>query len=477
MMRRLRAGALALAPSLLAGCASFDDADVRASDAASVASESSGRLGRSVRAPSAEDDAVAAAAVQALLAKPLDEDAAVAVALARSGEVRAAYADVGVARAEFVQAGLLRNPVLSGNTKHFDSGTEIEGALVLPIVGAFLRPLRRRAAESSLAAEQARAVRAVVGVAFDVRRAYAEVRRAQDRIQIAADALGVAESSERLMKRLHDAGNVTGLAAARENAAVARARLDVHAAEMELRDARERLTEVLGLWGDDVNWQMAPGPSAVDPPAFDFAHVESRAIRASLDLAEERAEIERTAQAAGLLSWEGLFPSIDAGVATKREASDGWGLGPDVAIELPIFDSGRARVAGAEAELSSKLATYASRAISIRSAARRLRDRYLSLAERETYLRKSYVTARERITHETLLIYNAMQVGAFDVLAARHAEFDARRELLDTRVALELTRLDVEELLAGRHHRERIEASGAPAADGGESPAQGAGGH
>jgi hypothetical protein len=70
-----------------------------------------------------------------------------------------------------------------------------------------------------------------------------------------------------------------------------------------------------------------------------------------------------------------------------------------------------------------------------------------------------------------------MQIGAFDVLAARHAEFDAQREHLDTRLALDLTRLDVEELMAGRFHRERVDASGVPSTEGAESPAQGAGGH
>jgi outer membrane protein TolC len=246
---------------------------------------------------------------------------------------------------------------------------------------------------------------------------------------------------------------------------------------MGLRDARERLTERLGLWGGEANWTMASAPAAADTQQLELSRLESRAVRASLDLAESRAEIERAAQTAGLLSWEGLFPSIDAGVAAKREASDGWGVGPDLSIELPLFDSGEARVSGAEAGLRSKLAQFEAQAVSIRSGARRLRDRYLSLAEREAFLRGTYLAARERVTHETLLVYNAMQIGAFDVLAARHAEFDAQREHLDTRLALDLTRLDVEELMAGRFHRERVDASGVPSTEGAESPAQGAGGH
>lgn len=477
MRRGVQTLALGAILATAVACASAGDSDPAAGDAGAVAAETAERLGREVRPPAGRDDEVAKSELRALLARPLDENVAVAVALVQSGDVRAAYEDVGVARAEFVQAGLLRNPVLSGNSKRFDSGTEIEGALVLPVVDAFLRPLRRRVAESGLAAERARAVRAVVGVVFDVRRAYAEFRHAESVLRVAADALGVAESSQRLMKRLHDAGNVTGLAAARENAAVARAQLDLHAAEMELRDARERLTERLGLWGDDANWTASSTSAASDGSRPDFARLESRAVRASLDLAESRAEIERTAQTAGLRSWEGIFPAIDAGAAVKREASDGWGIGPDLTIELPLFDSGDARVAGAEAALRSKLAHFEAQAVSIRSGARRLRDRYLSLAERERFLRETYVAARERVTHETLLVYNAMQIGAFDVLAARHAEFDAQREHLDTRLALDLTRLDVEELLAGRFHRERVDASDVPSAEGAELPGQGGGGH
>ena len=65
-----------------------------------------------------------------LLAEPLTEERAIKIAVLNNREVQAAFARLGVASAELVQSGLLRNPVFTANAKLFDSGTEIEVGIV-----------------------------------------------------------------------------------------------------------------------------------------------------------------------------------------------------------------------------------------------------------------------------------------------------------------------------------------------------------
>jgi cobalt-zinc-cadmium efflux system outer membrane protein len=93
------------------GCATFDQ---RAgfSDVRMAVEERSGK--RVAWNLGTDLDAEAAAEVQRLLAGPLTADGAIQVALLNNRSLQATYADLGIAQADVVQAGLLTNPVFGG---------------------------------------------------------------------------------------------------------------------------------------------------------------------------------------------------------------------------------------------------------------------------------------------------------------------------------------------------------------------------
>src|SRR4051794_10601483 len=93
----------------LTGCASVPR-DAGFSDVQSAVESRTG--GRSVRwRRDSGEDRAAADALAMLLQRPLDGDAAVQIALLNNHNLQAMYEDLGVAQADLVQAGLLRNPV------------------------------------------------------------------------------------------------------------------------------------------------------------------------------------------------------------------------------------------------------------------------------------------------------------------------------------------------------------------------------
>lgn len=80
-----------------------------------------------------------------LLAKPLDADAAVRIALLDNRELRATLREMGVARGQLVQASVLPNPVveveaLPERTSNFELRAEYD------VTGLVLAPIRARAA-------------------------------------------------------------------------------------------------------------------------------------------------------------------------------------------------------------------------------------------------------------------------------------------------------------------------------------------
>jgi outer membrane protein, heavy metal efflux system len=106
-----RAGSLCALLLLLSGCATLDQ---RAgfSDVSTAVEERSGK--RVVWNLGGELDAEAVQEVRRLLAGPLTADGAIQVALLNNRELQAMYAELGVAQADLVEAGLLANPVFDG---------------------------------------------------------------------------------------------------------------------------------------------------------------------------------------------------------------------------------------------------------------------------------------------------------------------------------------------------------------------------
>ena len=106
-----KAGYVCTLLMLVTGCATFDQ---RAgfSDVSTAVEARSGK--RVVWHLGTELDAQVDQEVRALLQDTLTVDGAVQVALLNNRNLQALYAELGVAQADLVQAGLLRNPVFDG---------------------------------------------------------------------------------------------------------------------------------------------------------------------------------------------------------------------------------------------------------------------------------------------------------------------------------------------------------------------------
>lgn len=449
------------APLALAACAAAptDDADA-------LHQAMQQRAGAHEPAPPQDDGDETHAAVRDLLREPLTDDAAVRIALLHNRRLRAVYVRLGIARQDLVQAGLLRNPVLGGDARFlFDGGTEIEMGLAQPFVDLLYRPLRVRMGEAEFAAAQALLTDELLAVVFAVRRGATALRAAEALAALQRQELAAAQAGHELAAALHAAGNVADRELAAHRLAESRARLDLAAAELAAREAKEPLQRVLGLWGADTQWSLA-GALPDDPLAgVDLADAESRAVAASLALAAFRGRADALANLAGLRRWEGWLPDGALGVGAVREPGGEWGLGPRFSFTLPLLDDRSTARQRAELQLQQALLETEQLAVEIRSAARLLRDRATLLAERSAFARDRHLPHREQHVKAVVQHYNAMQVGAFDVLDARIAQLHDEREQVTLRRDAVFARLDFERLLAGGLPAAAFTPSPSPAID------------
>ncbi|TAJ04036.1 MAG: hypothetical protein EPO68_17185, partial [Planctomycetota bacterium] len=236
-----------------------------------------------------------------------------------------------------------------------------------------------------------------------------------------------------------------------EELALSDAQLELARAESTAREAREALHAALGLAQPLAGWQLAAASPLAALPADALADVEARALGASLDLERSRARMRAQALGAGIEAWDAAFASFELGIAAQRDPDLGeTGVGPSLALALPIFDAGAPARAAALGELRALVAEHAVLTVEIRTQARRLRERVLAADARVVALQDVHLPALRRFVTDTLRNYNAMQIGAFDVVRARKRELDGERELVRSQAAARRARLELEELLAGR---------------------------
>lgn len=403
-------------------------------------------------------DGSMAEAARDLLARPLTEEAAIRIALLNNREVAAAFARLGVSSAELFQAGLLANPVFAANAKFFGGATEIELGVTESLLDIFFVGSRKRVAESKFESARLQIAEELVGLVYDVRRAFVGVRAAARLLEVEREVLRAAQASADLMGELHRAGNVTDPELTSEELGLARAKLAMARAEAGLVEAREPLNELLGLWGDAVAWTVDGILQDDATEGLDLEHVETRAVQSSLMLAGVRSEATAQARRLGVVGWEAVLDPGELGVVAKREADGGdWGFGPALGFSLPVFDSGGARRAAVGAGLEALLAEHVAGAVRVRSAARRLRERNAALADQVRFIRTEELPKSKRLVRETLRNYNAMQIGAFGVFVARQQEIEAMQNYVETLRAAWIARIDLEELLAGSLGESRVE--------------------
>ena len=419
------------------------------------------------------DDEAAQQALQDLLSGELTADAAVQVALLNNAGLQATYEELGVAQAELVQAGLLSNPVFEAELKFHDGEEAFEGSVVADFIDIFQIPLRRKVAAARLEGAKLRVAGAVIDLAGEVRSAFYTQAAAEQTLELRQGVVSATQASYEFAQRLHEAGNITDLDLAQERALYEQSKVDLARAEVAVLDGRERLNVLMGLWGTNTGWTMAhrlPEPSEEEPEALD--DIERTAVTASLDLAAGRQELDASARTLGLRRAFAWIPEGEAGIAAEKESGEDWALGPAISVPIPLFDLGQASNAAARAELEAARQRYISTAVEVRSAARAARNRLLAARAMASYHRQVILPLRQEITERMQLQYNAMQIGAFQLLEAKQAEIEAGVAYIEALRDYWIAQNQLELLEAGRMsgHSQPIGATGgAPRSGGRES--------
>ena len=407
---------------------------------------------------------------RSLLAKPLDVDAAVRVAMLNNADVQSAFEELGVARAALVTALRLPNPVVEGGIAFHKPGPDYEFGALLGLNDLLFLSTRAGAAEAGLDAAKLSVVGSILDLALDVRVAYYRYVAARQIVDLRRHVLLAARSSYESAEELHRVGNTTDLDFHNQRALYEDQRLLEAQAESELTRERARLEALMGLAGSGAKWDTVALLPNADTTSGLPADAEGRALEKSLDLELARRRFTAAAKRANLARAEGLLPEVRAGVTVEKEYDEpNWGVGPKFQVELPLLYQGGGEVARAQSDMRRERNAYMSAAQRIRAAMQEVSSRLETARASVAFYREVQLPLREQIVNETQLNFNAMSAGVFQLLLAKRDQIEAGRAYVETLRDYWIARSEADQLLAGR--LVRVRESRGPTSQAVERPA------
>lgn len=438
---------LALGLLFLAGCASLS-ADGRFSDVGKAIRERTGAETKWVR--SEEEANSVRSRVKEILAKPLGPQEAVQIALLNNPGLQAGYAEVGIAEADLVQASRWRGPTFSFARLRRGDEIELERSVFFDVLGLITIPLSVRVEEKRLMSSQNRAAGEALRVALDTRKAWFSAVAAQESAKYAQQVKEAAEASAELGRRMAEAGNFSKLDYAREQAFYAEATAQLGRARQAQFSARERLARLMGLWGEELSFQLPERLPDLPKAAREGGDLEGQALAQRLDVQGAWRDTEALAQSLGLTKVTGFISLLDFGLINNSETGLPNKRGWAIEVAIPIFDFGQARTARAERLYMQSVNRAKESAIQARSEVREAYGAYRTGFDLAKHYRDEIVPLRKRISDEMLLRYNGMLASVFELLSDSRDQVAAVNAYIETLRDFWIAESELQMALTGR---------------------------
>jgi cobalt-zinc-cadmium efflux system outer membrane protein len=390
--------------------------------------------------------------VRRLLQKPLTVESAVQIALFNNRSLQATFEEIGLSAADLLEAATIPNPKIDLAIRFPDkppSGTYVDYSAAIDFLRIMMIPLKKRVAKDQMKAAALRVADETLGLVAQVKEAFYSLQASQQllkRFQLIVDTNAAALD---LAQRQHEAGNTTDLALIQQQANYSRSRLDIATTDAEIRRDREKLNRLLGLWGGDTEWQVDGELPEVPNSDVPMKSLERLAISQRLDLQANYLLLTSEIRDLGLTKAFRFLGALDFGVESERETDAQTRTGPTFAIELPIFNQGQARIRRGEAALRRAEDKFQALAIDIRSKIGELRDELVSKRQIVRFYQEELLPDQRRILNESLLNYNAMELGNYELFTIKAEEARTEREYIEAVRDYWITRVDLEREVGG----------------------------
>lgn len=367
--------------------------------------------------------------VRAMLADGLTRDEARRIAILNNRRLQAALEEIGIAKSELVEAGLLTNPRLDSIVRFpLDPGT-LEANLFFFLSDLWIVPARREVALFRTQTRLARVGILIVEVGTEALLAYDDLLFRNAERDLLASTLKVNQDTEERMKVRYAAGQANDAEVLRATGTALDTRVELARAEREQKQSRARLDELLGLPDEFLGYTLSGSLEALPDGGWSADQATAFALERRLDLAASRSEI-KALEARLTLERARVFPNVQVGGGFEGDLKGGNAGGPALRAELPIFDQNQGEISRAQYELRQAVKELGASELE----ARRDVTEVLADLEFHRFHAKLYQEAIEA-TRQKAVDYadrftDLMQLNFLFLLDARRDQLESRRGYL-----------------------------------------------
>lgn len=309
----------------------------------------------------------------------LSEDELVSLALWNNAAFRATLADLGLFRADLVQAGMLPNPTFSMLVPW--GAKPLELTLRYPLEIFWLRPQRVELAKLDVEQTAQRLVQTGLDLIRDVRIAHVELSLAKRRMELAESAVTLSQAIAELTQARLKAGDASELEVTNARVDALQALEQKGRLQRDCEIADERLRHLVGLsleqWPKNVSAELI-----AHDDRFDTEKLVEQALLARPDLRAAEIIVQGAGERIGLARAE-IF-TITASLNAKQ-INGPLLAGPGLDLTLPIVNQNQGGIAQAQARFDKAARQYVATrqriALDVREAHARLQQAGQSLQQ------------------------------------------------------------------------------------------------
>lgn len=389
-----------------------------------------------------------------LLESELTVDSAVQVALLNNPEIQATFEEIGIARADLVQAGLLRNPIIDGFVRfptqnHASINTEF--SIAQNFIDFLLIPLRKKIAEAELQQAQLRVANIVLNLAFDVQENYYSLQAEQVNLKLMRPLIDATEASNQLAEGQKEQGNINELEIQKHALEYLEAKVQFSRTQREVIRLREKLNKLLGLNSGETCWRVKEQLPVLPNDEVPLQCLETIALSQRLDLDVARWDVERIARMYGIKQWW-TYTDAAMGISTEKDAEGIRTIGPAFSLQLPLFNYGQADRERIQSMFTQSLHRLSALEILVLSEVRSARDQLIMNRELVTQYLKDLLPLQQAITSSSQKYYNYMALSVYKLLDAKMQEIELQINYTHALRDYWISRVQLDRALGGTLH-------------------------
>lgn len=343
----------------------------------------------------------------------------------RSPGILAEAQSIPASKAEIETASKLPNPIFTSNSESYPAfssqpgsflnNQELSGTVSQTFLTARKRKKRVEVAKQALLVAGANFDNFKRQLSFELRQRYWAATLAAAQAKLASAMLGQFDETLRLNEARYQEGAISGLDRTRLQTERLRFWNDVQQAELDLKNAKSGILELLGAPQDSAFEVTDPLQTVI--PLLPIAELTTEAIANRPDLAAQQHTVDRQ-------SWELSYqrslavPDVTVAAGYKRNSGvDSPVL--NVQVPLPIFNRNQGGVHGAAAGLERQRQLLERQRLQIEREVKQAADTLATQQRRAQEIRDTYAPQAQKALDIAIQSY---RVGSLDLIQLLDAE-------------------------------------------------------